>query len=101
MVAMSPIHILAFGNSITAGWVKMELPFHPYSGSLISTLQQHLPSAQITVDVQGMPGDQVVSPTDGSCTNCGVFVPRITTLCKCVAIGQDFLSGSAKVAICI
>ena len=61
MLIENSIHILCFGNSLTAGFPMG----HPYAISLLETLEQALPSTVITTDVQGAPGDQVVSPPGG------------------------------------
>jgi hypothetical protein len=61
MLIEQSLHILCFGNSLTAGWPTS----HPYAISLLETLQKGLPSTVITTDVQGLPGDQVVSPPGG------------------------------------
>lgn len=72
---LNPLHILTFGNSITAGWTEMGTVYHPYSGKLVELLQKSLPSYNVTIDVQGLPGDRIVSPP-------GYFLPRMDTLCK-------------------
>jgi hypothetical protein len=51
MIAMNPLHILTFGNSITAGWTDFGTVYHPYAGKLVELLEKSLPSYKITIDV--------------------------------------------------
>lgn len=71
MIALNPVHILCFGNSLTQGWPSN----HPYAISLEDTFQNSSPYISISTDVQGLPGDQVVSPP-------GHYLPRLDILCK-------------------
>lgn len=71
---MKSLNILAFGNSLTAGWTRGLYP-HPYSIRLTSLLETALPQVNFTIDVQGQPGDMVVSPP-------GYYIPRMEALCK-------------------
>jgi hypothetical protein len=49
--------------------------WHPYANSLVESLKNSFPSLKITADVQGLPGDRVVSPPGG-------YLPRIDILCE-------------------
>ena len=55
-----PLRILCFGASITTGWYRGGLAFHPYAIRLKSRLQEQLPSTKIEIDVDGSPGDTVI-----------------------------------------
>ena len=67
------LRILAFGNSLTAGYTSYGLTYHPYAGELRSTLQKYLPSTNIVIDVDGLSGDLVSPP--------GRFLDRIRAKC--------------------
>ncbi|KAF7927895.1 hypothetical protein EAE99_005272 [Botrytis elliptica] len=69
MLIMNPVHILCFGNSLTHGWPSN----HPYALALEDTFQTSSPYISIKTDVQGLPGDQVVSPP-------GHYLPRLDIL---------------------
>jgi hypothetical protein len=79
LLGMNAIRILCFGESLTWGWTKFGEGAHPYANALASALKKRLPTTIISVDVQGAPGDQVVSPPGG-------FVPRMDILCGCFTI---------------
>ncbi|EAW08776.1 SGNH/GDSL hydrolase family protein [Aspergillus clavatus NRRL 1] len=66
------LSILCFGNSLTAGYYHYGLEYHPYAGKLKEKLQAAFPSTKFTVDVEGLPGDRVISPG-------GAFLPRMQT----------------------
>ncbi|ESZ89875.1 hypothetical protein SBOR_9744 [Sclerotinia borealis F-4128] len=69
MFIPNPIHILCFGNSLTQGFPIN----HPYAIALQDTFQSSSPYISISTDVQGLPGDQVVSPP-------GHYLPRLDIL---------------------
>jgi len=69
------LRILCFGDSLTAGYSRSSSSFHPYGDALKLSLQTAFPSANITMDIQGLSGDQVCSPPGG-------FLPRMDILCK-------------------
>ncbi|EKD19074.1 GDSL-like Lipase/Acylhydrolase [Drepanopeziza brunnea f. sp. 'multigermtubi' MB_m1] len=73
MIITNSLHVLCFGNSITAGYTQGGRGFHPYAIALQEALEQAWPSWNISTDVQGLPGDQVISPP-------GAFLPRMDTL---------------------
>ena len=75
MLIMNPIHILCFGDSITAGYSSWDREYHPYAWKLLELLNESFPSTQITTDIQGALGDQVVTPPGG-------YLTRIDILCK-------------------
>jgi len=78
MLITKSIHILCFGDSLTAGWMSGTMIYHPYNESMVEKLQKSLPTIDFTTDVQGLPGDQVASPP-------GRFVPRMGILCKYIS----------------
>ena len=67
------LRILAFGDSLTAGYTLCGLIHHPYARELKNTLQKYLPTTQIVVDVDGISGDLVSPP--------GRFLDRIRVRC--------------------
>lgn len=75
MQLINPLHILCFGDSITAGWYWTGPEWHPYAYSLVESLTKSYPSLSVDADVQGLGGDRVISPP-------GVYFPRMTQLCK-------------------
>ena len=75
MLVMSSLHLLCFGNSITAGWTELGIQWHPYAVTLLDGLGKSVPGIDFTADVQGAPGDRVVSPPGG-------YLPRMDILCK-------------------
>ncbi|PQE12798.1 GDSL-like lipase acylhydrolase protein [Rutstroemia sp. NJR-2017a BBW] len=60
MLFMNPVSVLCFGNSLTQGFPIN----HPYAIALGGTLRNNFPHIPFAIDVQGLPGDQVVSPPD-------------------------------------
>ncbi|GAQ03721.1 hypothetical protein ALT_1042 [Aspergillus lentulus] len=64
------LSILCFGNSLTAGYYHFGCDYHPYALTLKDKLQAAFPTTTFTVDVDGLPGDLVISPV-------GTFLPRI------------------------
>jgi hypothetical protein len=79
LLGMNSVRILCFGDSLTWGWTKFGEGAHPYANALVSALEKRMPTTTISADVQGAPGDQVVSPPGG-------FVPRMDILCGCFTI---------------
>jgi hypothetical protein len=75
MLIQNSLHILCFGDSLTAGYSKAGALYHPYAIALESSLKKALPSVNITIDNQGWNGDQITSPP-------GIFLPRMIKLCK-------------------
>lgn len=84
---MSSLHILCFGDSLTAGWLDPWTELHPYAISLLDSLEKSFPSVNISTDVQGLAGDQVVSPPGG-------FLPRIDILCMLFHAAPSHIYGS-------
>jgi hypothetical protein len=57
-----PLRILCFGDSLTEGYTDHGISFAPYSDTLLQKLKSHLSLSSrynITVDTDGMSGDQV------------------------------------------
>jgi lysophospholipase L1-like esterase len=75
MHVMKSLHILCFGDSITAGWSHGGAVIHPYADAMLGSLEKALKTYNITADVQGNPGDQVITPPGG-------FLTRMDILCK-------------------
>ena len=75
MLMPNSLHILCFGDSLTAGHTQGGALFHPYGIALKAALEKSLPSWNVSTDIQGLGGDQVVSPPGG-------FFPRMDILCK-------------------
>ena len=71
---MSPIRILR-RDSLTWGWTMFGIDARPYAGALVTALKKRISTTSISADVQGLPGDQVVSPPGG-------FVRRVNILCR-------------------
>ena len=65
------LRILCFGDSLTAGYTRYGLEFHPYANHLRVGLQHSLSTSDIEVDVAGFSGDQVQ----------GSYLPRIKRKC--------------------
>jgi hypothetical protein len=83
---MNPVSVLCFGNSLTQGFPIN----HPYAIALSDTLRNNFPNIPFAIDVQGLPGDQVVSPP-------GSYLPRLDILCKfCVFLIYAALMCSAQ-----
>ncbi|KUJ11157.1 SGNH hydrolase [Mollisia scopiformis] len=77
MFLNNSLHILCFGDSLTAGWSLSTHPvLHPYAGSLEATLGKSLPSINVSTDVQGVGGDQTECPPNV----CPGFLPRMEKL---------------------
>ncbi|RYP91500.1 hypothetical protein DL770_002346 [Monosporascus sp. CRB-9-2] len=55
-MSRTPLRILCFGDSLTAGWPSMD----PYAGKLEEKLDEALLHIEVHCEVEGMPGDEVV-----------------------------------------
>jgi len=84
MLLMNPIHILCFGDSITAGYARWDKEYHPYAWKMLDQLKESFPSTNITTDIQGASGDQVVTPPGG-------YLTRIDILCKLFSVVPPLL----------
>ncbi|KAL2070862.1 hypothetical protein VTL71DRAFT_13888 [Oculimacula yallundae] len=73
MLLTNSLRVLCFGDSLTAGHTQGGSLFHPYGIALEASLKETLPTWNISTDIQGLGGDQVVSPP-------GVFFPRMDKL---------------------
>ncbi|KAA8573827.1 hypothetical protein MFRU_001g02720 [Monilinia fructicola] len=80
MLLPSPVQILCFGNSLTQGFPIN----HPYAIALEETFQISSPYISISTDVQGLPGDQVVSPP-------GHYLPRLDILYNDIEIPYNWM----------
>lgn len=73
---MAPaLSILCFGNSLTAGFHQYGLEYHPYAEKLEERLKEVFPSHAIRIDVDGVPGDLVITPP-------GRFLTRMQEKCR-------------------
>jgi lysophospholipase L1-like esterase len=75
MMLQKSLHILCFGDSLTAGFSLTGVEPHPYEIAMKRTLQKAFPTYQITTDLQGVSGDQVKTPPGG-------FLTRMDKLCE-------------------
>ncbi|EPE36622.1 SGNH hydrolase [Glarea lozoyensis ATCC 20868] len=71
------LHILCFGDSLSAGFTLTGPELHPYEVAMKSTLQKAFPTYEITTDVQGVAGDQVVTPPGGFLTRMDMLYERL------------------------
>ena len=60
MAVKTPIRILCFGASITAGWSQLGTRYYPYARTLEAHLKEALPKEHFSVQVDGLPGDTVI-----------------------------------------
>ena len=56
----TPIRILCFGASITAGWSQLGLRYYPYANRLEARLKEAFPDRNFSIQVDGLPGDTVI-----------------------------------------
>ena len=54
------LRILCFGASITAGYHRHGLAYHPYAIRLKQRLQQYYLSRKIEIEIDAVPGDRVI-----------------------------------------
>ncbi|RYP53425.1 hypothetical protein DL768_001570 [Monosporascus sp. mg162] len=54
-MSRTPLRILCFGDSLTAGWPSMD----PYAGKLEEKLGEALSHIEVYCEVEGVPGDEV------------------------------------------
>ncbi|CAG8952321.1 hypothetical protein HYFRA_00001066, partial [Hymenoscyphus fraxineus] len=73
MIMPPALHILCFGDSLTAGFSFWEPKDHPYSISLEATLKEAFPTINVTTDMQGLSGDQVITPPGGFLTRMDIL----------------------------
>jgi len=74
MLLPNALHVLCFGDSLTAGFSRGGALYHPYTIALESTLRKSFPSLNATTDNHGVSGDQATSPP-------GSMLPRMEKLC--------------------
>ena len=70
---MENVRILCFGDSLTAGYSYFGETFTPYAENMNSWLNAAWPATKVTVDVDGLSGDRVISES---------FLSRIIAKCK-------------------
>ena len=75
MILPSALHILLFGDSLTAGLIRTSMQYHPYQEALQTSLETAFPTTNITMDVHGVVGDDVITPP-------GSFLTRMSLLCE-------------------
>jgi len=73
MLLPNALHLLCFGDSLTAGFSRGGALYHPYTIALTSTLENSFPSLKVTTDNRGVRGDQAISPP-------GSMLPRMQKL---------------------
>ena len=56
----TPIRILCFGASITAGWSQLGLRYYPYANTLEARMKEAFPDRNFSIQVDGLPGDTVI-----------------------------------------
>ena len=56
----TPIRILCFGASITAGWSQLGLRYYPYANTLETRLKEAFPDKNFSIQIDGLPGDTVI-----------------------------------------
>ncbi|KAJ6107851.1 SGNH hydrolase [Penicillium sp. IBT 18751x] len=71
---MEKLSILCFGDSLTSGYYRYGLKYHPYAIKLTAILEAEFPTTKIHLEVDGLPGDEVTHPA-------GEFLPRIRDQC--------------------
>ncbi|KAJ5665518.1 uncharacterized protein N7477_007966 [Penicillium maclennaniae] len=67
---MEKLSILCFGDSLTSGYHRYGLEYHSYAIKLTAFLEAEFPTTKIHLEVDGLPGDEVIHPA-------GEFLPRI------------------------
>ena len=75
------LRILCFGDSLTAGYTRFGLEFHPYADHLRAGLQRLLSTSDIETEVAGFSGDQVR----------GAYLPRIKAKCGSTKTAYDWI----------
>ncbi|KAG9245963.1 SGNH hydrolase-type esterase domain-containing protein [Calycina marina] len=79
MIAMKALNILCFGDSITAGFARWDKEYHPYAGKMLEMLKKSPISADISTDIQGLNGDQVVTPPGRFLTRMDILYEDLQT----------------------
>jgi len=80
MIIENVLRVLCFGDSLTAGYAVN----HPYAFALRASLEKAFPQYdRIVTDVQGLPGDMVISPP-------GNYLPRMEKLYQAVDFVYDW-----------
>ncbi len=90
----TPIRILCFGASITAGWSQLGSRYYPYANTLEARLKEALPNRNFSVQVDGLPGDTVMY---------GQYSKRLRSLVNTASSPFDFIliqGGGNDLAMC-
>lgn len=53
MAMATPVHVLCFGASITAGWNQLGLRYDPYAATLEARLKEVFPNRIFSIQVDG------------------------------------------------
>lgn len=87
------LHVLCFGDSLSAGFFKFGLEYHPYDGKLKETLQSQVPDLKVFTDVEGLPGDLVTFP--------GSFSMRMENKCNAGKYDWVICLGGTKLVLLV
>lgn len=71
----TPLRVMAFGDSLTAGSTSWGARYHPYAPKMKEMLEGKLPNYDMQTLVNGAPGDVVISPP-------GRFYDRMKESCE-------------------
>ena len=82
MATRTPIRILCFGASITAGWSQLGTRYYPYASTLEAHLKEALPNEHFAIHVDGLPGDTVMQ---------GAYTKRLRSLISTAASPYDWV----------
>lgn len=78
----TPVRILCFGASITAGWSQLGSRYYPYANTLETRLKEALPGRYFAVQIDGLPGDTAVY---------GQYMKRLRSLTSTTSSPYDFV----------
>lgn len=78
----TPIRILCFGASITAGWSQLGRRYYPYARTLEAHLKEALPNEHFSIQVDGLPGDTVLQ---------GEYMKRLRSLVSTATSPYDWI----------
>lgn len=82
MASITPIRILCFGASITAGWSQLGTRYYPYASTLEAHLKEALPNEHFSIQVDGLPGDTVIQ---------GKYTKRLRSLISTATSPYDWV----------
>lgn len=86
---MEKLSILCFGDSLTSGYYRYGLEYHSYAIKLADILKAEFPTTKIHLEVDGLPGDEVIHPA-------GDFLPRIQDQCAKTKFDWVLILGGTK-----